>query len=129
MHDSSMQEGTSYEPLQEPPLQGPPVGDSSVEIPPLKPSNWLWQSILVTIFCCLPFGIIGIVYAVKVDSLYYRGQYAESERFARKAKMWTLISLVTALVYYVVSIILVVTGNLPGYIENIIENNASGYNF
>ena len=94
MHDSSMQEGTSYEPLQEPPLQDPPGGDSSVEIPPLKPSNWLWQSILVTIFCCLPFGIIGIVYAVKVDSLYYRGQYAESERFARKAKMWTLISLV-----------------------------------
>lgn len=117
------------EPWQEPPFQEPPVRDPSEDIPPLKPNNWLWQSILATVFCCIFFGVVGIVYAAKVDSLYYRGMYAESERFAKKAKMWTLLAVVTGLVYITVSIILVVTGNMPEYMENIIENNASGYNF
>ena len=108
-----------------PPSQGPPVDD----IPPLKPNNWLWQSIAATILCCLPFGVIGIIYAAKVDSLYFDGRYEDSERAAQKAKMWTLISAGAALLYLIFWVILFVTGNLPEYMENIIENNASGYNF
>lgn len=107
-------------PTQEPPLDG---------IPPLKPSNWLWQSILATIFCCLPLGIVGLIYATKVDSLYFKGSYEESEQMAQKAKMWTLISVGVGLLYLIVWIIMLVTGNLPEYMENILEGGASGYNF
>ena len=32
------------------------------------PKTWLVESILVTLFCCLPFGIAGIVNASKVES-------------------------------------------------------------
>ena len=39
-----------------------------------RPSTYLVLSILVTIFCCLPFGIVGIVYASKVDSCWYAGR-------------------------------------------------------
>ena len=39
-----------------------------------RPSTYLVLSILVTIFCCLPFGIVGIVYASKVDSSWYAGR-------------------------------------------------------
>ncbi|MDD3908805.1 MAG: CD225/dispanin family protein, partial [Proteiniphilum sp.] len=75
----------------QPPI--PPQQENYADnIPPLKPGNWLWQSILATVFCCIPFGIVGIVYAAKVDSLYFNGMYAESERAAQKAKMWTLIA-------------------------------------
>lgn len=112
-------------PLQEPPQQEPP-GDN---IPPLKPNNWLWQSILSTVLCCLPFGIVGIIYAVKVDSLYYRGKYEESEQAAKKAKMWTIIAFLFGIVYWIVSIILFSTGNMTEYMEKIVESNASGYNF
>lgn len=110
-----------------PPSQEPPAYD----IPPLKPSNWLWQSIVVTILCCIPFpiGIVGIIYASRVDSLYFSGRYEEAERAALKAKMWTLIAVGAALLYLIFWVILFVTGNLPEYMENIIENNASGYNF
>lgn len=110
-----------------PPPQAPQVDD----IPPLKPSNWLWQSIVVTILCCVPFplGILGIIYAARVDSLYFRGNYEEAERSAQKAKMWTLIALGTALLYGIFWTIMAITGNLPEYLENIIESNASGYNF
>ena len=31
------------------------------------PKTWMAESILVTILCCLPFGIIGIVNAAKVS--------------------------------------------------------------
>lgn len=34
------------------------------------PKTWMAESILVTVFCCLPFGIAGIVFASKVSSLY-----------------------------------------------------------
>ncbi|RNC64307.1 CD225/dispanin family protein [Proteiniphilum sp. X52] len=110
-----------------PPL--PPQEQQEYDIPPLKPGNWLWQSILATLFCCMPFGVVGIIYAAKVDSLYFNGKYEESGRMARKAKMWTLVSLGAALLYWIFWIIMFVTGNLPEYMENIIENNASGYNF
>ena len=39
------------------------------------PKNWLVESILVTIFCCLPFGIAGIVFASQVNSKWAAGDY------------------------------------------------------
>ncbi len=114
-----------YPPVPPMPPQEPPVDD----IPPLKPSNWLWQSIVATIFCCIPFGIAGIVYAARVDSLYFNGRYEEAERTAGKAKMWTLIAVGAGLLYLIVWVIMLATGNLPEYMENIIERDASGYNF
>lgn len=110
-----------------PPL--PPQESMVDEIPPMKPSNWLWQSIIATILCCLPFGIVGIIFAVKVDSLYFKGQYAESERMAQKAKVWTLVAFVVGLVYIIFWTIMAYTGNLEEYMRNIIERGASGYNF
>lgn len=98
-------------------------------IPPLKPSNWLWQSIVATILCCLPFGIVGIVFAARVDSLYYNRRYAEAEASAKKAKTWTLVAVGAGIIYLVIWIILMLTGSMPGYLENIMDNNASGYNF
>jgi H+/Cl- antiporter ClcA len=95
----------------------------------MKPNNWLWQSIVATILCCIVFGIVGIVYAAKVDSLYYKGQYYEAERVAKKAKMWTLIAVVVGLVYIAVTVSWYLTGNFPEQLQEIIENSASGYNF
>jgi hypothetical protein len=36
----------------------------------------------------MPFGIAGIVYAVKVDALLKRGDYAAAEDASRKADLW-----------------------------------------
>ncbi|MBB6172378.1 hypothetical protein HNR23_002438 [Nocardiopsis mwathae] len=56
------------------------------------PSNWLVPSILATIFCCLPFGIVGIIFATQVNSKWNIGDYAGAQDSAGKAKMWTLIA-------------------------------------
>lgn len=67
------------------PQQGPPIGG-----PP--PASHLVWAILTTVFCCQPFGIVSIVRAAKVTSLWSAGQYAEAQRCADDAKKWALIS-------------------------------------
>ena len=47
---------------------------------PECPKTWMVESILVTILCCLPLGIVGIVNAAKVNSLYSAGKYDEALR-------------------------------------------------
>lgn len=56
------------------------------------PKSWLVESILATIFCCLPFGIAGIVNAAKVESKFAQGDLEGAERASANAKKWTLIS-------------------------------------
>lgn len=109
-----------------PPSQETPENN---DLPPLKPTSWLWQSIVATLFCCMPFGIAAIIFAAKVNSLYFNGQYEESQRMSRKARMWVIISFALGLLYLLFCILMLVTGNLPEYMERLIENNASGYNF
>ncbi len=110
----------------EPPVL-PPTNTSN-EIPPMKPTSWLWQSIVATLLCCLPFGIVGIIFAAKVDSLYNNGRYAESVKASKNAKTWTLVAVVAALIYYTILIAMFATGNLPDYMESILENSSS-YNY
>ena len=55
------------------------------------PKNYLLESILVTLFCCLPFGIAGIVNAAKVESRFYAGDMDGADRSAAEAKKWTMI--------------------------------------
>jgi len=53
------------------------------------PNNLVW-AILTTIFCCLPFGIVSIVYAAKVDELVATHRYAEAEKASRNARNWAI---------------------------------------
>ena len=59
--------------------------------PPQQPKNWLAESILVTLLCCLPFGIVGIVNAASVSSKYASGDYDGSLRASQEAAKWTKI--------------------------------------
>jgi len=46
---------------------------------------------MVTLCCCLPLGIVGIVYAAQVDSKWNSGDFAGANVAAANAKKWTLI--------------------------------------
>jgi hypothetical protein len=52
------------------------------------PDNFLVQAILVTLCCCLPFGIASIVYASQVNSKAAAGDMAGAHESARKARFW-----------------------------------------
>ena len=50
--------------------------------------NYLVQSILVTLCCCLPFGIVAIVSAAKVNGLLASGDYEGAVKASEDAKKW-----------------------------------------
>ena len=58
----------------------------------LKPPTYLWQSIMCTLLCCLPFGVVGIVFAAKVDSLAAAGNMPAALEASNKAKFWCWMS-------------------------------------
>ncbi|GAB3260560.1 hypothetical protein GCM10027347_24950 [Larkinella harenae] len=81
---------------------------------PLRPKNWLVESILVTLFCCLPFGIAGIINAANVDSRYANGDFAGAQRASNEAGKWTKIGLFVALGFWVLYMLLIFAGVVSG---------------
>jgi hypothetical protein len=68
--------------------------------------NWLVESILVTVLCCLPLGIGGILNAIKVDKLAADGDI-HGARSASTNAMWfvivgAILGLVTTAFYFAV---------------------------
>ncbi|HYM62367.1 MAG TPA: CD225/dispanin family protein [Thermoanaerobaculia bacterium] len=53
--------------------------------------NYLVQSILVTLCCCLPFGVVAVVYAAQVNAKLQAGDLAGARDASDKAKMWSWI--------------------------------------
>lgn len=54
----------------------------------VRPKNYLLESILTTICCCLPLGIVGIVFASQVNSKYALGDYEGALQASKEAKKW-----------------------------------------
>lgn len=63
-----------------------------------QPKNYLVESILVTIFCCQPFGIVGIVYASQVNSKFAAGDYQGALKASKSAKSWMTWGIISGLV-------------------------------
>lgn len=81
----------------------------SGSVPPTRPKNYLVESILVTIFCCLPFGIPGIVFASQVNSKYDARDYAGAEKASKQAKTWTIVSFVVGIASVLIWVIIALT--------------------
>jgi hypothetical protein len=89
----------------------PPVTPTPGPVPFEKPpKNWLIESILVTILCCLPFGIVGIIHATKVESLWNSGQRDLANKAAQDAAKWTKIGFICGIVGIVLYILMMVLG-------------------
>ncbi len=97
---------------QEPPPEIAP-GYGSYRAPGTNPTripNYLVPAILVTLFCCVPFGIISIVYAAQVNGKVALGDIEGALRTSRSAKKWAWISFGVGLVITVGWIIYFIVG-------------------
>lgn len=71
-------------------------------------ANYLWQSIAVTVCCCLPFGIPAIIFASQVNTKMAAGDLAGAQESSRKARLWCwlafgvglLANLITVVFYF-----------------------------
>lgn len=85
-------------------------------MPQPKPNNYLILAIFTTLCCCLPLGIVGIVYASKVNSLYTMGQFDAATEASNNAKKWSLIGIGCGVAVSLIYFILIIAGALalPG---------------
>jgi hypothetical protein len=88
--------GAAATPGELPPPAIPPVSPAMTAGGPFaaaplqpKPANYLVWAILATLLCCLPFGIVGIIFAAQVDSKYSAGDYAGAQLASGRAKLWS----------------------------------------
>ncbi|GAB7142878.1 CD225/dispanin family protein [Mycobacterium riyadhense] len=93
------------------PPQQPPAGQ--------QPDNYLVWSILVTLFCCLPLGIVAIVKSTQVNGLWAQGRYAEAQASADSAKKFVIWSAVAGVIVFVIYGILLAVGALNAGTESV----------
>jgi heme/copper-type cytochrome/quinol oxidase subunit 2 len=77
--------------------------------PSTQPKNWLLESILVTIFCCLPLGIVGIINATQVNSRFASGDYNGALKASQEAGKWTRIGFwvgIGVIILYILAVFL-----------------------
>ena len=72
---------------------------------PAKPNNNMALAIITTVLFCLPLGIVGIVKANKVNTLYNEGQYEAAKEAAKEAKKYSIIGIVCAAIILIYVII------------------------
>lgn len=67
------------------------------------PKNWILESILIILLCCMPLAIISIFYGTKVDSLYFARKFDQAQEYSKKAEKWfyTAIIVNIALIFIV----------------------------
>jgi hypothetical protein len=63
---------------------------------PIK--NYMVEAVLTTLFCCMPFGIVAIIFASQVSGHQACGRIMEAQKAANNAKNWALASMISSLV-------------------------------
>lgn len=71
--------------------------------PPPNVPNYLVQAVLVTLCCCLPGGVVAIIYAAQVNSKLATGDIPGAQAASRNAKLWCWISAGVSLAVTIVS--------------------------
>lgn len=78
------------------------------------PPNYLVWAILTTILCCLPFGIVSIVYAAQVNSKWQMGDFEGAKLSSKNAKIWAWVSFGVAIAVYIIWFLLALFGVVAG---------------
>ncbi len=64
---------------------------------PCPPTNLVW-AIISTLLCCLPAGIVAIVYAMKVTNKYREGDIEGAKRASEVGAWWCIASIVLGII-------------------------------
>lgn len=85
-------------------VNGPPLSDEQQPLP----KDYLVESLLVTIFCCLMSGLVAVMYSYETRAALTRGDIREAEKTSQKARLLVMFSLMFGVFVFVGWIIYVV---------------------
>ncbi|MDE5903255.1 MAG: CD225/dispanin family protein [Muribaculaceae bacterium] len=86
----------------------------------MPPTYMVW-AVLTTVLCCLPFGIVAIIKASQVTSLWTAGHTAEAWEASKSARTWSIVAAVVGFVggiLYLCFILSEVFGSGVGYLPD-----------
>lgn len=89
----TQQNAYQQQPRQQSTYQQPPRQQRPAPRP--KPDNYLVLSIISVFFCCIPLSIAAIIYAIKVDEYWSKGDYESAYDASNKAKkllIWSAVA-------------------------------------
>ncbi|MCM3886233.1 CD225/dispanin family protein [Frankia sp. R82] len=89
-------------------LEVGPSGEAEWERPV---RTYLWQSLVATLLCCLPTGVIALVYASITQNRLQAGDVPGARQASARARRWCVISMiafVAVLLTYVVAVVILV---------------------
>jgi len=94
VHRKASELGGIYFKPQQQSYVAPPYSRTAQYTRSVSVPNNLVLAIFSTICCCMPFGVVAIVYSAQVDGLASRGEVARAQESADKAKTWATASIV-----------------------------------
>ena len=62
--------------------------------PPQCPPSYLALSIISLICCCMPLGIVSLIYSAQVRTVFNSGEYDKAEKYSKYALYWGIGSIV-----------------------------------
>lgn len=77
--------------------------------------SYLAQAILCTLFCCLPFGIVAIVYAAQVNGKVAMGDYQGALSASNSARTWCWVSFWCGLIPAILYLFAVLAAGVAGH--------------
>ena len=80
--------------------------------------NYLIPSILVTIFCCLPLGIVAIIFAAQVNGKVAAGDITGAQSSSRTARTLVIVSVVVGVVVIGIALLAGLLGDPPPELIN-----------
>src|SRR6267142_3155414 len=96
---------------QPPPLNAsPPVANSLVLA--------IIASVLSLMFCCLPHGVVSLIFATQVNKKAEAGDIQGATNAAKQAKMWAWISIIVSALWFVIALVFGVLGAILSAIQN-----------
>lgn len=93
-----------------PPPPPPAASYNPAGVGGTPPPNYLVWAILSTVLCCLPLGVVSIVYAAQVNSKWQAGDVAGAADASAKAKkfaMWSAIAAVAGALVWLFFVVVV----------------------
>lgn len=106
--------GTTSQPIPPlPPQPGRQYGYQQYSNQPYQqpmfpmPDTHMVGAILVTLFCCVPFGVVAIIKASQVSSCYSSGDYAGAIQSSNEAKKWIIWGIVSDIILILLYLLLI----------------------
>ena len=90
------------QPVQQPqqpqqPYQPQYAGEQGAVNEPCPPTNLVW-AIITTVLCCIPAGIVAIVYAIKVQNKYREGDIEGAKRASEVGAWWCIAAIILGII-------------------------------